>query len=222
MRRAVTLGVDEVLVEALAGGLRWPDSEPAADPTTAALLDAASALLAERGARRWTMEDVADGAGVGRATAYRRFDSRDDLVRAALTRDARRFFAAIADSVRGVEPLEEKVVSGFVAGVRLARSSPLGALITRDPGASWSILASEPLLRAATTALTERYEAILGVRLSEPARARAELSAEALVRLGLSFLLIPGDLYDGGRTYARSRLAAIIRPLVAGRSSPPR
>lgn len=222
MRRIPTFDLDEVLVAALSGSGSDAPPPPSPNPAMAALLDAASALMAERGARDWTMEDVADRAGVGRATAYRRFGGRDDLVRAAVTRDARRFFAAIADSVRAVEPLEEKVVSGFLTGVRLARSSPLGALVRRDPGASMSILTSESLLRAATTALIERYEAIVGGRLPGPARARAELSAEALVRLGLSFVLIPGAITDvDGPAPARSRLAGIIRPLVAGRTSPP-
>ena len=47
----------------------------------AAILDAAATVIAERGDSA-SMADVADAAGVGRATLYRYFDSRDHLLRA--------------------------------------------------------------------------------------------------------------------------------------------
>jgi AcrR family transcriptional regulator len=188
----------------------------ATDAASAALLDATSALLAEHGARHWSVEDVAERAGLGRATVYRRFSSRDDLMKAAVTRDVRRFFAAVADSVQGLESLEDKVVHGFLHGVGLALASPLGSMLRRDPAASMSLLGSESLLRAATQSLTDRYEAMLGHALPAAARADAEVSAEALVRLGLSFVLIPGMTAETGRrSEALSRLGAIIRPLLS-------
>ena len=220
MRRAPTLDLDEVLVDLLGrpAGAEEAATAPA-DAATDALLDATTALLGEHGARGWTVEDAAERARVGRATVYRRFVNRDDLMRAAVTREARRFFAAIARSVEGVETLEEKVVQGFLTGVRLALDSPLGSLLRHDPAASVSLLRSEALLRAATAALTERYEAITGLVLSPPARAQVEVSAEALVRMGLSFVLIPGVADPAGRPeMAQERLTALIRPLVRGRS----
>lgn len=222
MRRAPVLDLDGVLVEVLAGA---PDQPATAagpgDGVTDAVLDAATGLLAEHGARHWTIDDVAERAGAGRATVYRRFNSRDELMRAAVTREARRFFTEVADSVRDVESLEDKVVRGFVTGVRLALNAPLGSLLRRDPAASISLLGSEALLRAATTALTERYEAVIGHPLSGPARAEAEAAAEALVRLGLSFVLVPGPLAESEPWgEAHERLAAIIRPLVGGRRPP--
>jgi TetR/AcrR family transcriptional regulator, mexCD-oprJ operon repressor len=48
---------------------------------TSAILDAAASVLAERGDTA-SMADVAAAAGVGRATLYRYFDSREDLMRA--------------------------------------------------------------------------------------------------------------------------------------------
>lgn len=47
----------------------------------AAILDAAATVIAERGDSA-SMADVADAAGVGRATLYRYFESRDRLLRA--------------------------------------------------------------------------------------------------------------------------------------------
>jgi AcrR family transcriptional regulator len=191
-------------------------------PAGLAALDATSALLAERGTRGWTVEDVAERAGLGRATVYRRFASRDDLVAAAVARDARRFFAAVADAVRDVEPLEEKVIQGFLQGLRLAQGAPLAHLLRTDPVAAMSLLTSEPLLRAAAMALADRYQALLRQPLDAAGREMAESVAEGLVRLGLSFVLIPGPTADEDR--ARDHLGAVIRPLLQGgiRNSPRR
>jgi TetR/AcrR family transcriptional repressor of mexCD-oprJ operon len=59
-----------------------------------AILDAAAAVFAERGDSA-SMADVATAAGVGRATLYRYFDSRDELLRAL--------------SVAAVEDLESRL-----------------------------------------------------------------------------------------------------------------
>jgi AcrR family transcriptional regulator len=51
-----------------------------------AILEATLELLAERGLTALTIEGVAARAGVGKATVYRRWASKNDLVRAAITR----------------------------------------------------------------------------------------------------------------------------------------
>lgn len=51
-----------------------------------AILDATTALLIERGFGRLGVDAVAARAGVGKATIYRRWRSRADLIRAALAR----------------------------------------------------------------------------------------------------------------------------------------
>jgi TetR/AcrR family transcriptional repressor of mexCD-oprJ operon len=56
------------------------------DHVSAAILDAAASVIAEHGEAA-SMADVAEAAGVGRATLYRYFASREDLMR-ALTKAA--------------------------------------------------------------------------------------------------------------------------------------
>jgi TetR/AcrR family transcriptional regulator, mexCD-oprJ operon repressor len=58
-----------------------PTLRPADQRTAAQILDAAARVLAERGPSA-TMASVAVAAGVGRATLYRHFPSRDSLLRA--------------------------------------------------------------------------------------------------------------------------------------------
>lgn len=223
MRRVPSLHLDVVLADALRTGAGDGRAGASPDPATDAILDATSALLGEQGLRHWTMEDVATRSGTGRATVYRRFPGRDELVRAAVSRDARRYFAAIAGSVRATDPLPDQVVDGFVTGLRLARHSPLGILLRRDPAAAVALLASETLMQAASGALAERYELHLDHQSGPRDRARVAAVAEALIRLGLSFLLVPGPTADmADERAARHHLDRIIRPLLDPRRPPRR
>jgi AcrR family transcriptional regulator len=57
------------------------------DPKTdERIIGAAAQLLRERGFERMTVDDVAAEAGVGKATVYRRWPSKDDLAVAAMER----------------------------------------------------------------------------------------------------------------------------------------
>jgi TetR/AcrR family transcriptional regulator, mexCD-oprJ operon repressor len=84
------------------------------DHIAVAILDAAAAVLAERGEAA-SMADVAEAAGVGRATLYRYFPSRDALLD-ALVENA---IGEIRDRIAGAE-LEKVPVQEGVA--RLARA----------------------------------------------------------------------------------------------------
>ena len=57
---------------------------PRKPETDAAILDAALALFGELGSEAMTVEAVAARAGVGKATIYRRWPTKDDLVIAAI------------------------------------------------------------------------------------------------------------------------------------------
>ena len=218
-------------------GTPVPPGDPVAgdpvygDPLAVAVLDAVAGLLAEYGLRRWSIDDVADRAGLARATVYRRFESRDAMIHVALARDASRFFEAIAGAVRHLERLDDQVVAGFVTGLRMARRSPLTPLL-RDASAAADGAAMTALVTIAGSALADRYRALTtGARdraavapeavdkavAGAEAMAGAEAVAGALVRLGLSYLLAPAagvDLDDEGA--ARAYFAPIIRPLVVG------
>jgi AcrR family transcriptional regulator len=63
------------------------------------ILDAAKAVFAERGLEA-PLEDIADRAGVGIATLYRRFPARDDLVMAAFGDKFAEFAEAAEQALR--------------------------------------------------------------------------------------------------------------------------
>ena len=119
MLRSATLDPSAILGIVASPG----DSDDLDDPTIASILDTAGGLLARHGLARWSMDDVASGAGVGRATVYRRFTSREDLVNATIARDLQRFFSTVAQAVAEVPDLTGKVVEGFIVGIRAARTT---------------------------------------------------------------------------------------------------
>lgn len=222
-RRAAVLDVDAVLAEALAGH---------ETDETDAMIDATSALVAEYGLRRWSMDDVAERAGLARATVYRRFESREKLVRVTLARDARNCFAAISAAVAQAHTIEEKVLEGLVVGLELASLSPIPRLLESDPGAAIALITSETILRAGRRALVESYETLIATTVPAADRPEVEAVAEALLRLGLSMLMTPGMLtgagHDGGgrdgmrREGMRRALAAVVGPLLSSRPEPGR
>lgn len=67
-----------------------------------AILAAAEGLVAQRGVDAVTMDAVADAAGVGKGTLFRRFDDRSGLLRALLNERERAFQNAF---IRGPAPL---------------------------------------------------------------------------------------------------------------------
>ena len=189
------------LDQALADALVTTD-----EPRDEAAIDATAELLATHGLRNWTVDDVARLSRIGRATLYRRYGSRDVLIQLTVTREARRFFAAIAAKAMiqsAKANLTEMVVDGLQEGLRLAEESPLGDLITRDPATAMALIANTKLLDAATHALTDVYLSMTAVRDREQAEARAE----ALVRLAISLLLFPNGI-------ERERLRSMVTPLV--------
>lgn len=214
MRRSATLDATAIL-DGIAAG-----PHEAEDPVTSAVLDAAGKLLSRHGLGRWSMDEVATVAGVGRATVYRRFTSREDLVNAALSRDLQRFFATVADAVAEIPDLTGKVVEGFIVGVRAARTTLLPELFRTDSGLAAPLLNSAPFLEAGSAALVRQYEALAGSRLAPSQRADVELVAEALIRLALSFLLLPGSSVDfDDDAAARRALRRLVGPLVENRRS---
>ena len=69
------------------------------DRATERILDAACAELAKHGVRRTTMNQVADAAGLGVATVYRRFPQKAQLVRAVILREAEAVTAAVVAEI---------------------------------------------------------------------------------------------------------------------------
>jgi AcrR family transcriptional regulator len=90
------------------------------DHVAVGILNAAAAVLADRGEAA-SMSDVAKAAGVGRATLYRYFPSREDLVEALADAGLAEIRRLIGEAELDKVPVEEglaRVARGFVAAGR--------------------------------------------------------------------------------------------------------
>jgi AcrR family transcriptional regulator len=182
-------------------------AEPDPDGVGVRILDAALAEYLAHGFRRTSVDDIARRAGLGRATIYRRFATRDELVNAVLTRECRRLFADITAATAELPTLAERVVEGFVAGLRSARNQPLlQRMITVEPEAWLPFLTTSggPTIAVLREFLAQQY------------RITPEV-AEIVVRLSISLVLtpdscLPVETDEEARATARRYLA----PLVTG------
>jgi AcrR family transcriptional regulator len=190
-------------------------AEPDLDDVGESIVDAALEEFLVYGLRRTTVDVVARRARVSRATLYRRFRDKDALVQAVLVRECRRFFGSIAEAVAGVSTVEDRLVEGFVVGVRYARADRLlNRLLASDPEALLPYLTTQGALVVAAA----RDFLVRQGGSREPVGDRTPAGvAELFVRLAISFTLMPESAIPLGsdeevRAFARAYLAPLMRP----------
>lgn len=187
--------------------------EPETDEVGVRILDAALAEYLAHGFRRTSVDDIARHAGIGRATLYRRFATRDDLVQAVLTRETRKFFADIATAVEAVPNLADRLVEGFVVGLRNARAQPLlQRMLDSEPDVAIPFLTTRgaPAMAVMREFLLRQYLDCPEARTNRP-----EEVAEILVRLCISLVLTPDSVLplhtdEEARKTARRYLAPLV------------
>jgi AcrR family transcriptional regulator len=172
---------------------------PRAEPAPAVnerWLDAAESCYTRFGLAKTTVEDVAQAAGASRATFYRLFKSRDDLLVAVIAREAGRFAAEAEIQLRRFDDVGSRIVEGMLVCLREMPRRPLLAMLfaPEEVGvASRLLLTSERLLEIGTDNLRPMFE---------PARRRGLLresvEIEALIewvlRILVSYLTVPSRL----------------------------
>ena len=157
------------------------------DADVRTILDAAAQLLVAHGLRRWSIDDVAARAGLGRTTVYRKIGGRDDIVHAVLARELRTTFAAIAAAAAPHESLEDRLVAGTLAARHALEHSIVDGVLRADPATFLPFLTTGagPLLEISRMVLVPE---IMRAGLVDDADRASEL-AELLARVGLSFVL---------------------------------
>ncbi|MBH0779250.1 TetR/AcrR family transcriptional regulator [Nocardia bovistercoris] len=189
------------------------DTSAAPDATAERIIDAAVAESAAVGLDRLRMEDVVRRSGLGRTTVYRRFPTRDELVRALATRETRRFLSAVSAGIDSVEAPSERVVEAFVAAVSFARKHPMMRRMAETAPGSVVDLAHAPdaeLFAAGTAFITRQLH---GANPGEPSR-EARWVADVFARLFLTYLALPPvdpDVRDD--TELRAFAQAVLIPM---------
>lgn len=189
----------------------------ASDDTTTKVLDAAYEEFSLVGIARTSMEDVARRAGVSRQTVYRHVANKDALVEAVLQREFQRYAQQYVTDMQSADTAVERVVGGYVRTIQAIRSNPL---LTSVLSAELETLVSSMASRAEHVLSMARMFLALILQLERSAgeidaAVDVDLVADLMVRVAVSYVLIPSevvDLDDESATEAMAR--AFLLPLL--------
>ena len=182
------------------------------DPAELRVLDAAKACCERWGIAKVTIDDIANEAGVSRATLYRMFPGGKDVLFEALrVRELEDFFTRLSAHLDGAADLEDLLVRSVVhataraarrpapradAGLRAGRHARRSSPSTGCRGSSAWPPCSSPRSSTATCRAARRARLV-----------------ELLARLVISYFLAPSDHVDlGDPESARAFIRAFILP----------
>jgi AcrR family transcriptional regulator len=157
------------------------------------LLDAAAALIIERGFRRVRMQDVADAVNVSRQTVYNEFGDKWRLAQALTLRENDRYLDGVDEAFTRHEDLYSAVAAAVLYTLSTAADDPLKKAILTGTG-------SEDLLplmttRAEPVLFAAKRRIIAHLLRQWPHLDAAEVPelTDAVVRLALSHIVLPVD-----------------------------
>ncbi len=180
-----------------------------------AIIEATLDVLVSDGYDRLTMEGVAMRAGVGKATLYRRWSSKAELVIDAMT--------TLKPAIDGID---SGSLDGDIAEMVAASCSPKSERAMQVMVSICSAIGREPdLLAAFRTRFTEPRIARITAML-ERARERGELDEGVDIALAASLLpslMLQRAILTGapaGRSYAEQVVGGVLLPVLGRRRRP--
>jgi AcrR family transcriptional regulator len=184
----------------------------------AALVDAATVLIAERGVRGFSLAEASRRVGVSAAAPYRHFADRDDLLAAVAVRGLEVFTAMVAAEAAdgAAAPMRLAAMAGayvrFAAEHRPLFDTLYGADIDKS---------RFPELQRAWEPVDELLSVVLEICDGDAAAAEALAGAMEATAHGHAALLINGDYGHGTDAVqaAADKAAAATLALIAGRQA---
>lgn len=170
--------------------------------------------MARHGLSKTTIDDIAREAGCSRATLYRYFDTKVDLVSRVVRAEAERLTAACRAAAADATTLDDAVFAVLlVAGRELAEHPALRFVAEHEPEILLPHLTfsgGDRFLADASRALAPCFAPYLGER--------ATRGAEWVARLGLALWLSPTapvSLHDafGLRAYVHEFITPALQPV---------
>lgn len=167
------------------------------------IIDAAVSCIRRRGLERTSISAIATAAGVSRPTVYAYFETREELVSAALEKSG----AEVAERVVKAARQRSKTAGDFAVEVLVAarrefRAEPALHPISRTPTDPW---AAESALSEESLAVARPILAPI-VSYDPSLEANLDEITETLVRWLLSLLM-----FDSARTASDAKLRAYLR-----------
>src|ERR1700722_6044327 len=184
-----------------------------------ALVDAAIAVIAERGVRDFSMAEASRRLGVTTAAPYRHFADRDELLAAVAARGLAVFAAMLSEAAGAAGPPERRLAAMAGAYVRFAaQQRPLFDTLF----SSGLDKSRHPDLQRAWEPVDALLTAVpLEVCDGDPAAAEALSDAIEASAHGYAMLLNDGEYGDGPDAVSATadRAIASARALIAGRQA---
>ena len=185
------------------------------DPAELRVLDAAKLCCERWGLAKVTIEDIANEAGVSRATLYRMFPGGKDILFEALrVRELEDFFTRLSAHIDGAVDFEDLLVRCLMHSTLELRSDQhLSLMLASEPGDTLGQLTVDGLPRIIRVATAFLAPVVGGyMPLSEGARL-----VELVARLVISYFLAPSEQVDLGepesaRTFVRTFILPAFQP----------
>ncbi len=171
--------------------------------------------IARYGLAKTTLDDVAREAGCSRATLYRYFDSKHDLVRRTTAGELARITSTAVDTAHEETTFADAVIAAVVTAAReLAGHAALRFLLEHEPAAVLAHLAFAPGDRV----LTEVGDALAPAFAGWLREADAIRAGDWIARVLRSYVLMPEPTVD--LTEAREARAFLSDFVIPGLAAP--
>lgn len=194
-----------------------PDGLATLDPTARAIVTAARTCFTEHGFQSTTIQDIADTAGVGVATVYRRFRHKRNLVRLTIMDESLRLSTLVSEVAGRAVTAEEGIAEVFAAFVHEASAPKLLTRSIRESRAAGEL--SEFLTDENLIAMTRGYIATWLRQWQErgelPPDVDTDVVGEMIGRLILSLIKTPKSVIpiyepNQARDFARRYLVPLL------------
>jgi AcrR family transcriptional regulator len=187
----------------------------ATDPVSNRILAAAAELVGRQGDQQTTMTAIAQKAGVGRATVFRRFGSKQEILDRALMRELRTLALALQESAANAETPAAALIECFVLSMRAMQRRPLLRRLAKlepEKLIAFTRLRRPPVLalwRSMYTSILETFD------MPEVDPLERSALADMLIHLTLGYSVVPESSIDLNDDEKLRRVAAsVITPIL--------
>jgi AcrR family transcriptional regulator len=157
------------------------------------VVDATERYVERNGLSRIRIEEIAEEAGCSRATIYRYFADKDELVREVLIRRAQRIASKLSRRLGTIEDPAEMLVEGIARGVEEFRRDPYFESFygPASAGTTTSIAGGSPAIRAVVAeAMAPLFDLAEATGRLRPGLSRDDLT-EWIMLVTTALLVIP-------------------------------
>lgn len=180
----------------------------------APLVEAGLACLSSYGVRKTSLSDVAARAGVSRATAYRIFGSKQQMLQVLFGIELDRFFAEAQREFDTAGPMAERLAAALDFGLTWIREHPVTSnLLRAEPELLTGLVVEQPdgapYVKLAAAQLATMIET--APHADQLTATPAEV-AELMVRLTISLLLAPESNFPDTARLAHLLINGIAHP----------